>query len=572
MLQPGDLQLHQVRQEISRQVFFPEELAAAIDEPSARQLLAEVMACQTTDELLALTYSLSRRRLNDLFGSVLVISAAAGEEPFNRLQEIFRLRATLSLTETAWAFYQQHYPNDRLGRVLSTLVRSLTEKEDIPAFLHELQQVTIDHLLPRRLAEHLRKSPKILEAFKLPQIRPEDLNEGVPVNRLREKYPLLAAYTNLSVLPEEKMSPGGLNSGLTGYMVRMAILPETTFAAAFLTAWFQESPDQEILANADLFLQALRISRRPSQLVLMRRYLGDYRLAPIWQSINRALLDLFGVPMLQAEHLPEETGQTARPSTDPFATRPAAKAPQPEKPASPPPPPPPVMPEPQVQEGRSGLLGWLKNRRKGKSDEPEAAPAVLERSVEPPPEPKSEPVSEAVPMQEEAMRALQRNIMEGYRQSEDESASEEHAIWTQLDNDSSMRFRQWTLLDMLNRHHPDNARKQLFYRRYVLKIRSVRTWDDKTLLIDMADFYLADHQDEENLLWYYDRNTVGMLAEKRTERAALNKPLQPVISSREAMLDDTVNNIVSLSLDDVNLLYSHDFIQRVYTDKQSRPT
>jgi hypothetical protein len=106
----------------------------------------------------------------------------------------------------------------------------------------------------------------------------------------------------------------------------------------------------------------------------------------------------------------------------------------------------------------------------------------------------------------------------------------------------------------------------------VLKIRSVRTWDDKTLLIDMADFYLADHQDEENLLWYYDRNTVGMLAEKRTERAALNKPLQPVISSREAMLDDTVNNIVSLSLDDVNLLYSHDFIQRVYTDKQSRPT
>jgi len=128
MLQPGDLQLHQVRQEISRQVSFPEELAVAIDEQAARQLLGEVMACQTTDELLALTYSLSRRRLNDLFGSVLVISAAAGEEPFNRLQEIFRLRATLSLTETAWAFYQQHYPNDRLGRVLSTLVRSLTEK------------------------------------------------------------------------------------------------------------------------------------------------------------------------------------------------------------------------------------------------------------------------------------------------------------------------------------------------------------------------------------------------------------------------------------------------------------
>lgn len=570
MLQPGDLQLHQVRQEISRQVSFPEELAAAIDEPAARQLLTEVMACQTTDELLALTYSLSRRRLNDLFGSVLVISAAAGEEPFNRLQEIFRLRATLSLTETAWAFYQHHYPNDRLGRVLSTLVRSLTEKEDIPAFLHELQQVTIDHLLPRRLAEHLRKSPKILEAFKLPQIRPEDINEGVPVSHLREKYPLLSTYTNLSVLPEEKMSPGGLSSGLTGYMVRMAILPETTFAAAFLTAWFQESPDQEILANADLFLQALRISRRPSQLILMRRYLGDYRLAPIWQSINRALLDLFGIPTLQSEHVPEEARQPDKPAGDPFAARPAAQA----LPSPKPPPPPPVEPQPQVQENRGGLRGWLKNRRKGKNEEPEAERAPVRPAIqaEPPPPAEPEPVSEAVPMQEEALRTLQRNIMEGYRQSEDETASDEHAIWTQLDDDCSMRFRQWALLDMLHHHHPDNARKQLFYRRYVLKIRSVRTWDNQTLLVDMADFYLADHQDQANVLWYYDRNTIGMLAENRTERAALNKPLQPVISSREAMLDDTVNNIVSLSLDDVNLLYSHDFIQRVCADKQSRPT
>jgi hypothetical protein len=45
-----------------------------------------------------------------------------------------------------------------------------------------------------------------------------------------------------------------------------------------------------------------------------------------------------------------------------------------------------------------------------------------------------------------------------------------------------------------------------------------------------------------------------------------------VISSREAMLDDTANNNVSLSLDDVKLLYSHDFIHGTKrTSKAVRP-
>jgi hypothetical protein len=36
------------------------------------------------------------------------------------------------------------------------------------------------------------------------------------------------------------------------------------------------------------------------------------------------------------------------------------------------------------------------------------------------------------------------------------------------------------------------------------------------------------------------------------------------------MLRQTVNNIVQLPLDDVNLLYANDFMQRVITDAQSR--
>ena len=163
MLQSNDYQLHHVKQEISRQVSFPEELSVTIDETAARDLLAEIRACESDADLTTLTFGLSRRRLNDLFGAVLVVSAADGEVAINRLLDIFKKRATNSLAQTAWAFYQRHYPNDRLGRVLYTLIRSLEtkdeKKEEKHIFLDELRSLSIDKQLPQRLAERLRRQP-----------------------------------------------------------------------------------------------------------------------------------------------------------------------------------------------------------------------------------------------------------------------------------------------------------------------------------------------------------------------------------------------------------------------------
>jgi hypothetical protein len=609
MLQPGDLQLHHVRQEISRQVAFPEELSSSIDEQAANLLLDEVTNCQTADELLSLIFSLTRKRLNDLFGAVLVISAAAGEDPFNRLLEIFSMRATLSLTQTAWAFYQRHYPNDRLGRVLATLLKSLNDKDEKPPFLEELQKVTIDNLLPRRMAERLGKSVATLNASRLPLSKPVKVDQNkqvtddkpvledmIPIERLREKFPLLASYTSLSALPNEMMTTDCMRSGLCGYMVRMAILPDTPFAAAFLTAWFQEASDQDILQNGDLFIQALRISRRPSQISLLSRYLRDYRLAANWDKINRSILELFGKPAIKNSAIPIDLTETKKSiPNDPFAPRQDRKpvteakpgdpfAPRPDnKPLSEVLPPPSPTLEPiktatpaaQQETGHNGLLGWFRGRKKDK--EATARPAQPDQ-VDPRPELRPAPVETAAPVNKETagkdheqlFAELQQTLLDGIRLPEMQEESADDVIWKQLDSESAIRFRQWAYMDELYRHSGNSERKVIFFRRYALKIRSVQRWDENTLLVDMDGFYIADHKEEPETLWYYDENTISLLAENRHGRPALNQPQKSLISSRDAMLQDTINNIVCLPLDAVNLLYAHDFIQRVCEDRKNR--
>lgn len=601
MLQPGDLQLNHVRQEISRRIAFPEELADFIDEAAGHALLAEIAACSTTEDRLTLTYSLSRKRLNDLFAAVLTLSAAAGEDQLHHLLEIFRLRATLSLTRTAWAYYQRQYPNDRLGRVLFTLVRALPEQDNDLDFLKELKQVTIDHLLPRRLTERLHASASD-RAIRLP-IRPaapastdnqENLLGMVPLSRLREQFPLLAAYTSLSALPDEqKASNSCLTSGLCGYMVRMAMMPDTPFAAAFMTAWFQRANDQDLYLNADLFIQALRVSRHTSQQALLRRFLNDYRLAERWEPINQVILALFGVPELKQavppeQRAPEKPEPSARPAVrqDP---PPAPQQPQPD-----------VQPQTKAQTSlpyqEKGIFSWLRGRRNRKDSALEAE-QKQEAPAAPVVQPQDKSVAETNKADADADKAprtdtgeheqdnplsssvqpdsrfseLEQTLLQGIHLPEDIRDTADGSgtnIWQQLDSDSALRFRQWAFLDRINRHGAD-SRKLGFLRRYALQIQSVRDWDKETLLIELDGFYLVSHSAEPGSLWYYDSNTLNMLAEASSE-VPLNRPQQPLINSREAMLQDTVSNIVHLPLDAINLLYSHDFIRRIEEDRRER--
>jgi hypothetical protein len=248
-MQVSDTQIHKIRQQISRQVAFPEEMSSAFDEGQANEFLQDVIQCQSEEDLQAFVTLLPRRRLNDLFGAVLVMSAAAGEQVVLRLLQILRLRITPSLSETGWAFYQHHYPNDRMNRVLSTIIQAMAEKSSEMPYLFAVAQVSdmpiIDDNLPERMANQLLQKPDEI---------------------------------------------------LGDFLVRMTILPDSPFAAALLAHYFQHCQDSAFQQNADLFIHTCKINAENQQVVLLNYYYTDFRLQQVWDPINQAMLDLFGPP------------------------------------------------------------------------------------------------------------------------------------------------------------------------------------------------------------------------------------------------------------------------------------
>lgn len=250
MLQLSDTRLHQIQQQISRQVAFPDELSAQFDESAAHQLLDEVKNCRDDAAVADLATLLPRRRLNDLFGALLVMSAATGEQTILRLLAILRQRITPSLAEVAWSFYQYHFFNDRMNRALQTTVRELADRglvmPQMEAIRTSAEWPLLDETLPRRLADDYLK-----------EVEHEPLDEA---------------------------------------MVRLMILPDSPFAVHFLETCFTSGSDRLYQRDSDLFLYTLRLCGRDSRKALLTRYLSADRLDPVWQDLNTALLKQFGPP------------------------------------------------------------------------------------------------------------------------------------------------------------------------------------------------------------------------------------------------------------------------------------
>lgn len=401
MMQLSDAQIHSIRQQISRQVAFPEEMSSTFDEALAREFLSDVAACHTEDELLSFTTLLPRRRLNDLFGALLVVSAAEGEDLVMRLLSILRQRITPSLAEIGWAFFQNHFPNDRMNRVLSTIIAGLPDKTNELPYLRAVASVAdlpiIDDTLPARLAMRL------------------------------------AAKTDLI---------------LSNFMVEMTILPDSDFAAAFLANYFADCPEPILVNNSELFVHTIMVNHQDVQVALIKHYFRIDRLEPIWEPVNLALLDKFGPPRsLQQQKL-------------------------------------------------ASLLGRSSDAR----------------------------------------------------------------LWDFLDIPTVNRFRQWSMIYELNRHIVTTPRKQLFYKLCNKQIRETARWDDKTLVLIFDKFVIADSQDDEALVHFYDLTTYQILQDGNHFNVLLNRPTMPSMSARQAILSGGKFNIVSLQLDAINLLYARDFI------------
>jgi hypothetical protein len=404
-MQLSDTQLHKIRQQLSRQVAFPEEMSSAFDEGQANEFLQDVIQCQTEEDLQAYITLLPRRRLNDLFGAVLVMSAAAGEQVVLRLLQILRIRITPSLSETGWAFYQHHYPNDRMNRVLSTIIQAIADKSsDMPYLLFTAQvsdMPIIDDSLPERMASQL-------------------------------------------LLKNDEL--------LGDFMVRMTILPDSPFAAALLAYYFQHCPDSAFQNNADLFIHACKINNEIQQITMINYYHSDFRLQPVWEPINTALLELFGPPRSRQ------------------------------------------------QQKLASILGNSSDAR------------LLD-----------------------------------------------HLSLSTID-----RYRQWYLINQLDKHISGIQRKKIFYQKYHMKIRDISVWDDRTMVIHFDRFVLADNKEDGDRVFYYDLNTFQMLSDAGHFDVQLNNPAIKSISARQAMLSHEKNNVVSLQLDQVNLLYARDFLNECF--------
>lgn len=401
MLQVPDTRLHHIRRQISRQVAFPEELSISFDEQAALDFLSDVAACDDRDELESFTALLPRSHLNDLFGALLMIPEEKSRALLPRLLHILRHRLTPSLTEIGWAFFQNHFPDDRMNRMLETMIGAPAEKTGDPPYLRGIARVadlpTIDDTLPERLGVSLAKTQDTL---------------------------------------------------LSAYLIETAILPESPFAAALLAHYFRHCSQQALAQNGRSFVHAVRINQPAIQIELVGGYFAQDRLEKVWRSVNQALLELFGPP---------------RPH--------------------------------RLQSGSSPDL-------------------------------------------ETDLR-----------------------FWDRLDQDAEAHFRHWVMIDKLRRHVADQPRKVFFYGQCDHhKIREILRWDDKTLILVFDHFVLADDLEDEAQLYYYDLPTFRLLRDNKSPGMSLSNPPMSVRTARDVMLTGEQHNVVSLSLEAVNLLYSRDFI------------
>lgn len=173
------------------------------------------------------------------------------EDP-NRLRErIYRIlerRATLSLAQTGWTFYQQHFFQAELAEAMSRISRMLVAKGENEPFLLAGQSIGYGEDLPARLSARWL----------------EDL--GKPAAVLNGNWSLA-----------RKLS-------------EMAVMDGSRFTTLLLHAFFTRCPLERTAVEASLFSNCLELATTDEQASLLTALYGDYRLEPAFEHVNRAVL------------------------------------------------------------------------------------------------------------------------------------------------------------------------------------------------------------------------------------------------------------------------------------------
>lgn len=143
-----------------------------------------------------------------------------------------------------------------------------------------------------------------------------------------------------------------------------------------------------------------------------------------------------------------------------------------------------------------------------------------------------------------------------------EKVLENRIVFDKLDNRSQQYFRQWQITDKINRHITDQPRKILFYKNYQLQVRQADDFTDDILIVSFGDFFLADNNTEQETVWLLDKVLLEMLQEGGHTDIHQFEGTRKTPTARELIMNKGSSNLVRLQLDDVNILYAHDFIRQ----------
>jgi len=258
MLQVSDSKLYRIRQQVTRQVQLPEEMTVSLDADRLQSLLSEIESATSNDDFQILVARLPRRQLNDLFGLLLVVESDQ-QQIIERIQTILERRATRSLAQIGWAFFQQHFFLAELATAMNRMTKALIEKGEKDLFLTRSQVLTCDAQYAIKLASAWLDEQA--------QARQQKTSWNLPTQLLEHN-----------------------------------ILADSPFFVALLRSFFTRCPVGIIATDAELFARCLDQSTDPEKADLLTALYADYRLEPAFDTVNRAVMKRFGMPQPTFEH------------------------------------------------------------------------------------------------------------------------------------------------------------------------------------------------------------------------------------------------------------------------------
>lgn len=274
MLQVSDSKLHHVRQQIIRQQPLPEEFSVQLDETRLKELLRLIESVHDGDDFDLLVARLPRRQLNDLFGLLLVIDpsttdTAAATSVVERINLILERRATLSLAQTGWAFYQQHFYNAELAAAMKRLCTALTQKGETELFISLCHRFGCTENLPQQIAA----------------LWVEDQNK--PVNVLKNDW------------------------NLAGKLKELYVLAGNRFSTVLLLEFFNLCPPTRTAAESDLFGNCLDLAVLEEKAQLLIAIYSEYRLEQKYLPLNQVVLQQLGMPPTASDKSGQNQGASS---------------------------------------------------------------------------------------------------------------------------------------------------------------------------------------------------------------------------------------------------------------------